>query len=249
MHFDPGSRSLLSRHDLGRFPAATLFDKLARVVCAVDCLPRKELYESWEVARRVRRRFRGGRVVDLACGHGLTGWIMLILDGSSERCVALDRRLPASAQRLHEALADAWPAVANRVSMREGDLADEPLTAQDVVVATHACGTLTDRVLAQASEVRARVAVLPCCHDASASSQAGLSGWLDPGLAIDVARATQLGHAGYLVHTQTIPATITPKNRLLLGEPTERVLPAPRPAPAGSTDRSAHPSRARSGPR
>jgi Methyltransferase domain len=167
MRFDPGSRSLLSRHDLARFPAATLFDKLARSVCAVDCLPRKELYESWEVARRVRRRFRGGRVVDLACGHGLTGWIMLILDRSSEHCVGIDRRLPESARRLHDALASTWPAIAPRVTLREGDLADEPLHAGDLVVATHACGSLTDRVLERAAAARARVAVLPCCHDTS----------------------------------------------------------------------------------
>jgi hypothetical protein len=216
MRFDPGSRSVLSRRDLARFPAATLFDKLARVVCAVDCLPRKELYESWEVARRVRRRFRGGRVVDLACGHGLTGWIMLILDGSSEQCVGIDRRQPESARRLHEALAGAWPALARRVTVRESDLAAEPLYAGDLVVATHACGSLTDRVLERAAEARARVAVLPCCHDTSESGRTGLSGWLDPGLAIDVARANQLGCAGYRVHTQTIPATITPKNRCML---------------------------------
>jgi hypothetical protein len=219
MRFDPGSRSILSRHDLARFPAATLFDKLARIVCEVDCLPRKELYESWEVARRIRRRFRGGRVVDLACGHGLTGWVMLILDGSSEQCVGIDRRVPASARRLHDALAQAWPALARRVSVRESDLADELLHTRDLVLATHACGSLTDRVLARASEARARVAVLPCCHDASASRQTGLSGWLDPALAIDVARASQLAHAGYRVHTQTIPAAITPQNRLLMGEP------------------------------
>jgi hypothetical protein len=83
MHFDRGSRAHLSRHDLRRFADPTLFDRLARAVCHAECLPRKELYESWEVARRARRRFRGGRIVDLACGHGLTAWIMLILDSSS----------------------------------------------------------------------------------------------------------------------------------------------------------------------
>jgi hypothetical protein len=34
-------------------------------------VPRKELFETWEIARRARRRFRGGRVVDMAAGHGL----------------------------------------------------------------------------------------------------------------------------------------------------------------------------------
>ena len=39
----------------------SLFDRLGRAVCEAGCLPRKELYEAWEVARRVRRWCRGGR--------------------------------------------------------------------------------------------------------------------------------------------------------------------------------------------
>jgi hypothetical protein len=219
MHFDLGSRAHLSARDLGRFAGANLFDKLARAVCHADCLPRKELYESWEVARRVRRRFRGGRVVDLACGHGLTAWIMLCLDASSPSAVAVDRRLPKNSPRLHAALAQTWPALAARVLMRECDLAEEPLTAEDLVVATHACGPLTDRVLERAISARARVAVLPCCQDARDQDQGGLGGWLPSGLAIDVTRALHLQRAGYRIYTQTIPASITPQNRLLLAEP------------------------------
>jgi hypothetical protein len=78
-------------------------------VCAADCLPRKELYEAWETARRVRRIFRGGRVVDLAGGHGLAAQILLILDDSSPSALVVDREIPASAALLHEALARTWP--------------------------------------------------------------------------------------------------------------------------------------------
>jgi hypothetical protein len=42
---------------------------------------------------------------------------------------------------------------------------------------------------------------------------------MDVGLAIDATRAARLARAGYRVRTQTIPAAITPKNRLLLGDP------------------------------
>jgi hypothetical protein len=78
---------------------------------------------------------------------------------------------------------------------------------------------LTDVVLDRAIGARARVAVLPCCHDARACDTGGLDGWMDPALAIDATRAARLAAAGYRVRTQTIPAEITPKNRLLLGEP------------------------------
>jgi hypothetical protein len=61
------------------------------------------------------------------------------------------------------------------------------------------------------------VAVLPCCHDVDTCDTGGLTGWLDPSTAIDVVRAARLREAGYEVRTQTIPADVTAKNRLLLG--------------------------------
>lgn len=219
MTFDPGSRVKLGPRQLERFPGDTLFDRVARVVCEAACLPRKELYESWEIARRARRRFRGGRVVDLACGHALVAHLLLLLDDRSEVAVAVDLRVPESARTLAEALTRAWPRLAGRVTMIEGPIDEVPLGPDDVVVSAHACGALTDRVLARAVAARARVAVLPCCHDESTCDAGGLAGWMDAALAIDATRAARLRAAGYVVHTQTIPAAITPKNRLLLGAP------------------------------
>jgi hypothetical protein len=45
-----------------------------------------------------------------------------------------------------------------------------------------------------------------------------VDGWVDAPLAIDVTRAARLRANGYAVYTQRIPATITPKNRLLMAE-------------------------------
>ncbi len=219
MHADPSSRSRLRPGARASFPDDTLFHRVARVVCDAGCLPRKELYEAWEVARRARRRWRGGRVVDLACGHGLLALLMLVLDDSSPSALAVDRRLPPSASRLRDAFTAAWPRLEGRVALAEGDLTAVTLGPTDVVVAAHACGALTDRVLDAALAARARVAVLPCCHDAATCDAGGLEGWLDLGLAIDATRAARLSAAGYRVRTQRIPVAITPKNRLLLGEP------------------------------
>lgn len=217
MHFPPNSKNWLTHHDLGRFPGDTLFDRVARVVCEVGCLPRKELYESWAVARRVRRRFRGGRVVDLAAGHALTASLLLLLDPTSDCAVALDTRFPASAARLVDAMAGAWPRLAGRVRLVEEPLYQLPLEASDLVISVHACGALTDLVLSRAVAARCRVAVLPCCHDKETCDTGNLEGWLDIPAAIDATRALGLRQAGYRVHTQCIPAEITPKNRLLLG--------------------------------
>lgn len=183
-------------------------------------MPRKELYEAWEVARRARRRFRGGRVLDLACGHALVAQIMLLLDDSSPSALAVDAQLPPSAFRVATSLSSAWPRLAGRVSLLSAKLDAVEALPGDVIVSCHACGRLTDDVLDMAVAVRARVVVLPCCQSAAESDSGGLSGWLDAALAIDVTRAAKLTAAGYDVRTQTIPASITPKNRLLLGAPT-----------------------------
>ena len=219
MTFDPASRSRLTTHDLYRFEGSTLFDRVARSLCEAGCVPRKELYEAWEVARRARRRFRGGRVVDLACGHALVAQLMLLLDDSSPSALAVDSKLPPSASRVADCLGSAWPRLAGRVTLLEAKLESVQVQAHDVLVSCHACGALTDDVIELALAARARVVVLPCCQSTGKCDQGGLAGWLDAALAIDVTRAGKLRAAGYQVHTQTIPAAITPKNRLLLAAP------------------------------
>ena len=217
---DRSSRNRLTERLLFQFPGESLFDRIARSVCRAGCLPRKELYEAWEVARRVRRRFRGGRVVDLACGHGLLACILLLLDDSSPLALGIDRRLPESAAQLSAVLEESWPRLKGRVQLIEGDLETLQLEKDDLVVSVHACGGLTDLVLERAMSVGARVAVLPCCHDLNGNGLGGLQGWLDGPMAMDVLRAERLRTAGYRIMTQRIPGDITPKNRLLLAERT-----------------------------
>jgi len=216
---DRSSRNRLTHHLLHKFSGDTLFDAIARSVCRAGCLPRKELYEAWEVARRVRRRFRGGRVVDLACGHGLLAHILLLLDDSSPLALAVDRQLPKSAATLADALTSDWPRLNKRVQFIENDLCSVALQPDDIIVSAHACGKLTDIILDRAIEAGARVAVLPCCHNLTDADLGGLEGWLDAPLAMDTLRAARLRSHGYRVYTQMIPGDITPKNRLLLAEP------------------------------
>jgi len=217
-----GSKNRLRPGAQRHYPSDSAFDKLARVVCRAGCIPRKELYESWEVAKRVRRHLRGTRIVDLACGHGLLAYMLAVITPSIDTILAVDRRTPPSADALRAAMEEEWPELATRVERRQGDIRDEPVRAEDIVVCVHGCGSLTDRVLDLALAARADVAVLPCCSDHSRLDGGGLDGWLGADLAIDVVRALRLGDAGYKVWTLHIPETITPKNRLLLGraEPT-----------------------------
>jgi hypothetical protein len=218
MAYDLSSRSKLTPRALPHFQDDTLFHRIARVVCRADCLPRKELYESWEVARRARRRFRGGRVVDLACGHALIAHMMLLLDDTSPSAIAVDTRLPESSGKLASALVEEWPRLAGRVEISQRAMSEVELSSEDIVVSAHACGSLTDEVIAKAIAARAKVVVLPCCHDKTTGDRGGVDGWLDTALAIDVTRAARLRAHGYSVRTQRIPEAITPKNRLLMAE-------------------------------
>jgi Methyltransferase domain len=219
--FSRSSRERLTAHDLGRFPSESLFDRLARSVCEAGCLPRRELFEAWEVARRVRRLFRGGRIVDLAAGHGLMAQAMLLLDDSSPLAIGVDTAIPPSSATLHRSLVATWPRLADRVEFRVADIDTIALSSSDIVVSSHACGALTDVILNRATSAGARVAVLPCCQDHSVSDTGGLTGWLDGSLAVDIVRAQRLRERGYKVWTQIIPTDITQKNRLLLGAPND----------------------------
>jgi Methyltransferase domain len=213
------SRSRLNKHDLPRFPGETLFDRVAQVLCEAECLPRKELFESWEVAKRAARKLRGRRVVDLCCGHALVGQLMLLLVPSLEEVLAVDKRLPLSATKVTRALAAKWPRLRDRVTLREARLDEVSVASDDVLVSCHGCGVLTDRVLDRAIEAAVPVAVLPCCQATALGDAGGLSGWLEPALAIDVTRAARLRSHGFRVSTQHIPETVTAKNRLLIGQP------------------------------
>src|SRR5687768_13128150 len=99
--FSSSSKARLTPRDVGRFPGKTLFDRLARVVCQAGCLPREVLCEAWEMARRIRRRLRGGRVGDLGAGHGLLSHALLLLDDWSPEALLVDTAPPPSAARLH----------------------------------------------------------------------------------------------------------------------------------------------------
>ena len=215
------TRSRLTEKQLAKFSGNTLFEKIARAVCRAGTLPGKELYESWETARRVRRKYRGGRIMDLAGGHGLLAHIMLLLDDTSPEAIVADARIPKNAARLSASLIKTWPRLAGRIQYIETGIEDVEILPDDLVISVHACGMLTDQVIALAVKAGARVAVLPCCHNIASSDTNGLEGWIDGSLAVDVTRAAKLRAAGYTVMTRTIPEDITPKNRLLMGHPEE----------------------------
>lgn len=212
-----GSRNKLTPSHARHYPGPELLDVLGRALCTAHCLPRKELHEAWEMAIRVRPWFRGGRVVDLCAGAGLLGQVMLLLDDTSPRAIAVDVKLPKNHDKVHGAMLQAFPILSQRVHFQQASLNEVVIAADDIVVSAHACGPLTDAILDKAADAGARVAVLPCCH--AHRFRADLAGCEDPSGAIDKERMQRLRGRAYRVWDETIPVEVSPKNRILFGAP------------------------------
>ncbi len=211
---DIGSKNRLTPQSAALFAGHSLFDEIARTVCAAGVLPRKELYESWQFAKRVTRHVSGDRLVDLCAGHGLVAPILLLLDKRLQHALSLERAPPKSAAKIRKVMCTRWPALEKTWTLQSVDLNAIELRTTDLVTAVHACGGLTDQVLANAMKAHAAVAVMPCCHEVE--GVAFLRNWLPGPLAIDTLRAARLAAAGYRVFTHHIDAEVTPQNRVLL---------------------------------
>ena len=79
-----GRRKLFPKHkhefDSAAAAAPSLFGDFAQAVCEASCIPRKELFEAWAMACHVQHHFpTATRFADLASGHGLLGWALLVL--------------------------------------------------------------------------------------------------------------------------------------------------------------------------
>jgi len=222
-HF-AGHRARLNESWLRHFDGDGLPDKLARELALRRALPAKELFESFELFERIRRRLRRPQVADLCCGHGLTGMLFAVFEPRVERVTLVDCRRPKSHRTVIEAVAAVAPWAADRIEFVETPLntAHEHLTAGCGIVAVHACGVRTDRCIDLAISLASPVAVLPCCYSQTAApAPRCLRESLGAALATDVHRTYRLDGAGYEVDWSAIPRAITPMNRLLVALPRE----------------------------
>lgn len=195
-----------------------LLAEVGRAVCTAGVLPRKELYEAWEVAIRIDAAFpTATRVADLAAGHGLLAWMLLLLarqGGRPRTAVCVDVRMPASADSLGEAISKRFPGLNADLHYIEGSIEAVEASPAMLLTAIHACGPLTDDILHAALGVGAAVAVLPCCHSlrkqrlteeegeehaslTAAAMQLGIPA------ALDAARLAKLRAGGFEVRSET----------------------------------------------
>lgn len=63
------------------FDTSSMFDRFAKVVASTGVMPKKELFETWAAALYIDDHFvTHRRIADVAAGHGLLAWSLLLLD-------------------------------------------------------------------------------------------------------------------------------------------------------------------------
>lgn len=239
------SRRKLKARDAARFvyEAPPLFAEIAAAVCESGVLPEKELHECWQMARVIHEAFPDSlRIADIAAGHGLLAWILVLLARKNEppcprTAVAVDISRPKSADRLAAAFLARWPELSGTVHFVEGSAGAVHADQATLFVAAHACGSLSDHVLLAAVRSRSPVIIMPCCHSLrkqqdsllSLAQVSGLATELPqdirmdkdagPSLVIDDFRKAALASAGYDVTEAMIQPEITAFHRIILARP------------------------------
>lgn len=215
------SRASISSHIAERhFTSGSLQDRLVRELGKQHVLPIKEILESFEFFGRVRKHARASCVTDLCCGHGLTGILFALFERSVERVVLIDRQEPPSYAKVLACAVRLGPWIADKVSFETAKMKGvaERLEPSTSIIATHACGVLTDRCIDCALEMKGAVALMPCCYPNSrCDAPAAIRLALGTNLAFDIHRTYRLEAAGYHVRWGSIPEEITPMNRVLMG--------------------------------
>ena len=200
------------------FADDNLQNRLVREIAAQRLLPIKEVLESFEFFARVRKQTRAACIADLCCGHGLIGVLFAMFEKRVERVILVDREQPASRLKLIAIANRIAPWVESKIVNVQAKLTVGDGTVPDgaAVVSAHACGVLSDLCIAAAIESGGPLAILPCCYPKSAcQAPQSLVTALGLKMAFDVDRTYRLEAAGYLVRWTSIPAAITPMNRVI----------------------------------
>lgn len=224
---DPGLERLAgsplrldARMAAAAFASDSLPDKIVRALGARRAIRAKEVFESFELFGRVRRRLRAPHVADLCCGHGLTGLLFAAFERRVERVTLVDHERPMSWGNVLGAVASVAPWVRAKIEyvVAPMHVAARALPRGTSVVGVHACGVRTDRCLDVALALRGHVAVMPCCYaQTTKDAPRAVRGALGAELTADVHRTYRLEAAGYRVAWSAIPRAVTAMNRILVG--------------------------------
>ena len=177
-----------------------LFDQFAKAVCMAGVVAQKEIFETWASALYIYSSFLSRertnndgnhvpvkpikRVVDVAGGHGLLAWALLLLDDEHQRrsneevanenieshnaqvltALCLDVQMPKSAEVIMEVMIQQWPHLEHRFDYVEGRLEQLVPHPSCLLASCHACGILSDMLVSTAADQDVPLALVPCCH-------------------------------------------------------------------------------------
>ena len=177
-----------------------LFDQFAKAVCMAGVVGQKEIFETWASALYIYSSFLSSesindgnnsssklqqirRVVDVAGGHGLLAWALLLLDDEHQRrsnevanenteshnaqaltAFCLDVQMPKSAELIMEVMIQQWPHLEHRFDYVEGRLEQLVPHSSCLLASVHACGILSDMLVSTAADQDVPLALVPCCH-------------------------------------------------------------------------------------
>tara|TARA_R110002072_G_scaffold25443_5_gene85049 strand:+ start:1508 stop:2245 length:738 start_codon:yes stop_codon:yes gene_type:complete len=214
-------RRRLQPRDERAFPGAGAVDRFARALCRHRATCFRELVEAFEFFALARKHARATVVADLCGGHGLVAVLFAVFEREVERVIVLDRSRPASFDHIVAAAEEAAPWTAGRIEYIQAKLnsAANNIPKGAGLVAVHACGAKTDRVLELAVANRTPVAVMPCCHPVATSKAPAALKKALAHLAVDVDRTYQLEAANFHVHWTSVSDRITRMNRVILARP------------------------------
>jgi hypothetical protein len=215
---------------LRHFPSDEPYDQVARALGRHRVTSIKEVIESFEFFHQTRKEIRSRNMIDLCCGHGLTGMLFAALDRSVESVTLVDHRKPKSYNVILDALCELTPWTRDKVRYLEWPLnkwTDLETDKSDTsVIGVHACGQLTDRCIDFAVSRHLPIAVMPCCYpydDCPAPKAVQKAMGVEQ--AYDVDRTYRLEKAGYNVRWGYIPKSVTPMNRIMTAKPGKKKVP------------------------
>ena len=179
-------------------------------------------------------------VHDLCAGHGLTGLIFAACNpprSNSQNVLIkvkmVDQFEPPSHKILRDYICEVCPWVNDDTVQFAPSTLEQYFNRNEndvkkcndgadasIVISTHACGSLTDAVLGYAIDSRASsIAVMPCCYTGTGKGVPyGIQRALGVAWSADIRRSFTLQNNQYHCDFSAIPRSITPMNRIIVGE-------------------------------
>lgn len=109
--------------------------------------------------------FNANTVVDCCCGNSFLGWYWL-LENPGSRVIAIDNKLTKRHSEIRDYFVKKHPELSEWHRFMLTDITKSfDFPEKCAVMAVHACGNLTDRIIEQSIKQGVPFSVMPCCYN------------------------------------------------------------------------------------